>query len=143
MYSNHSVIDTHFAAVEEKFAKEEHKSYHIHLPWFLAYFIVQVFSSIPYSGSGIKERDVYALMGPMDMKKLIPWAHAVIPTLQSLLQEIQMTVRRSTIAQQCNTDYKAVYYQSLDKQYRPSMPRISSNWAQLQIGNQTINTQYN
>jgi hypothetical protein len=39
-YNNHPAIDANFAAVEEKFAKEEQKSFHIHLPRFLAYFIV-------------------------------------------------------------------------------------------------------
>jgi hypothetical protein len=38
-YNNHPAVDQNFAAVEEKFAKEEQKSFHIHLPRFLTYFI--------------------------------------------------------------------------------------------------------
>jgi hypothetical protein len=39
-YDNHPAIKKNYAAVEEKFAKEEQKSFHIHFPRFLAYFIV-------------------------------------------------------------------------------------------------------
>jgi hypothetical protein len=39
-YNSHPSIDKKCAAVEKKFAKEEHKSYHIHVPRFLAYSIV-------------------------------------------------------------------------------------------------------
>jgi hypothetical protein len=38
-YNNHPAVQTNFAAVEQKFAKEEEKSFHIHLPRFLMYFI--------------------------------------------------------------------------------------------------------
>lgn len=40
VYDNHPAIKKNYAAVEEKFAKEEEKSFHIHLPRFLTYFIV-------------------------------------------------------------------------------------------------------
>jgi hypothetical protein len=36
---NHPVVDSNLAKVEAKFAKEEERSFHIHLPWFLVYFI--------------------------------------------------------------------------------------------------------
>jgi hypothetical protein len=39
-YNNHPAIENNSAAVEEKFAKEEQKSYHIHFPRFVAYFIL-------------------------------------------------------------------------------------------------------
>jgi hypothetical protein len=39
-YDNHPAIKKNYAAVEEKFAKEEQKSFHIHFPRFLIYFIV-------------------------------------------------------------------------------------------------------
>jgi hypothetical protein len=38
-YDNHPAVRKNFAAVEAKFAKEEEKSFHIHLPCFLVYFI--------------------------------------------------------------------------------------------------------
>jgi hypothetical protein len=38
-YNNHPAIKKNYAAVEAKFAKEEQKSFHIHLPRFLVYFI--------------------------------------------------------------------------------------------------------
>ena len=39
-YDNHPAVQENFEAVEKKFAKEEEKSFHIHLPRFLTYFIV-------------------------------------------------------------------------------------------------------
>jgi hypothetical protein len=39
-YNNHPAVQQNFDAVEQKFAKEEEKSFHIHLPRFLVYFIV-------------------------------------------------------------------------------------------------------
>jgi hypothetical protein len=41
-YDNHPAIKKNYAAVEEKFAKEEQKSFHIHFPRFLVYFIVGI-----------------------------------------------------------------------------------------------------
>jgi hypothetical protein len=38
-YNNHPEVDGNFDDVEAKFAKEEQKSFHIHLPSFLIYFI--------------------------------------------------------------------------------------------------------
>ncbi len=38
-YNNHPAVDANQADVEAKFAKEEEKSFHIHLPRFLVYFI--------------------------------------------------------------------------------------------------------
>jgi hypothetical protein len=38
-YNNHPAVQENFDAVEQKFAKEEEKSFHIHLPRFLVYFI--------------------------------------------------------------------------------------------------------
>jgi hypothetical protein len=38
-YNNHPAIDLNFAAVDEKFAKEEEKSFHVHIPRFLVYFL--------------------------------------------------------------------------------------------------------
>ncbi len=38
-YDNHPAVAGNFSNVEAKFAKEEEKSYHIHLPRFLLYFI--------------------------------------------------------------------------------------------------------
>jgi hypothetical protein len=38
-YNNHPAIDSNLAKVEAKFAKEEERLFHIHLPWFLVYFI--------------------------------------------------------------------------------------------------------
>jgi hypothetical protein len=40
VYNNHPAVAANFAEVEEKFAKEELTSYHIHMPRFLVYFIV-------------------------------------------------------------------------------------------------------
>ncbi len=39
VYDNHLAIDSNLAKVEAKFAKEEERSFHIHLPRFLVYFI--------------------------------------------------------------------------------------------------------
>jgi hypothetical protein len=39
-YNNHPAVADNYDAVEQKFAKEEEKSFHIHLPRFLTYFIV-------------------------------------------------------------------------------------------------------
>jgi hypothetical protein len=39
-YNNHPAIAENFDAVEEKFAKEEEKSFHVHMPRFIAYFIL-------------------------------------------------------------------------------------------------------
>ncbi len=39
-YDNHPAVKENYAAVEQKFAKEEEKSYHIHFPRFLTHFIV-------------------------------------------------------------------------------------------------------
>jgi hypothetical protein len=39
-YNNHPAIEQNYDAVEEKFAKEEQKSFHIHVPRFVLYFIV-------------------------------------------------------------------------------------------------------
>ena len=39
-YDNHPAVNKNKEAVEKKFAKEEEKSFHIHLPRFLCYFIV-------------------------------------------------------------------------------------------------------
>jgi hypothetical protein len=39
-YNNHPAIADNFEAVEEKFAKEEQKSFHVHMPRFIAYFIL-------------------------------------------------------------------------------------------------------
>jgi hypothetical protein len=39
-YDNHPAVQENYEAVEKKFAKEEEKSFHIHLPRFLTYFIV-------------------------------------------------------------------------------------------------------
>ena len=39
-YNNHPAITENFDAVEAKFAKEEQKSFHVHFPRFVAYFIV-------------------------------------------------------------------------------------------------------
>jgi hypothetical protein len=38
-YDNHPAVDSNLVNVEAKFAKEEEKSFHIHLPQFLVYFI--------------------------------------------------------------------------------------------------------
>jgi hypothetical protein len=38
-YNNHPAVDANQDDVEAKFAKEEEKSFHIHLPHFLVYFI--------------------------------------------------------------------------------------------------------
>ena len=38
-YDNHPAVDSNLVNVEAKFAKEEEKSFHIHLPRFLVYFI--------------------------------------------------------------------------------------------------------
>jgi hypothetical protein len=38
-YDNHPAVDGNFSDVEAKFAKEEEKSFHIHLPRFLLFFI--------------------------------------------------------------------------------------------------------
>ncbi len=40
VYDNHPAVAKNFDEVEEKFAKEEATSYHIHMPRFLVYFIV-------------------------------------------------------------------------------------------------------
>jgi hypothetical protein len=40
IYNNHPAVQQNMTEVEEKFAKEEYTSYHIHLPRFLVYFIV-------------------------------------------------------------------------------------------------------
>jgi hypothetical protein len=34
-YDNHLAVNSNLAKVEAKFAKEEERSFHIHLPWFL------------------------------------------------------------------------------------------------------------
>jgi hypothetical protein len=39
MYDNHPAINANHANVEAKFVKEEAKSFHIHLPCFLIYFL--------------------------------------------------------------------------------------------------------
>jgi hypothetical protein len=39
-YNNHPAISENYAAVEAKFAKEEQKSFHVHMQRFLVYFIV-------------------------------------------------------------------------------------------------------
>jgi hypothetical protein len=39
VYNNHPAVSANMKAVEEKFAKEEDKSFHVHLPRFLVYFI--------------------------------------------------------------------------------------------------------
>jgi hypothetical protein len=39
-YNNHPAVKKNFEAVEAKFAKEEQKSFHIHFPRFVAYFII-------------------------------------------------------------------------------------------------------
>jgi hypothetical protein len=39
-YKNHPAVQENYSAVEQKFAKEEEKSFHIHLPRFLLHFIV-------------------------------------------------------------------------------------------------------
>jgi hypothetical protein len=41
-YDNHPAVKDNYDAVHEKFAKEEEKSYHIHFPRFLSYFIVGI-----------------------------------------------------------------------------------------------------
>jgi hypothetical protein len=41
-YDNHPAIKLNHAAVEAKFAKEEQKSFHIHLPRFLVYYILGI-----------------------------------------------------------------------------------------------------
>ena len=41
-YNNHPAVKENYAAVEQKFAKEEEKSFHIHLPRFMLYFIVGI-----------------------------------------------------------------------------------------------------
>jgi hypothetical protein len=56
-YNNHPVIGKNFDAVEEKFAKEEQKSFHIHLPRFS-------------SGSGIRVRAASAWTAPVDLMAL-------------------------------------------------------------------------
>jgi hypothetical protein len=38
-YNNHPAVQDNYEEVEQKFAKEEDKSFHIHLPRFLLYFI--------------------------------------------------------------------------------------------------------
>jgi hypothetical protein len=39
-YDNHPAVEANFVAVKTEFAKEEEKSFHIHFPRFLIYFIV-------------------------------------------------------------------------------------------------------
>ena len=39
-YDNHPAVQENYEAVEKKFAKEEEKSFHIHLPRFLTHFIM-------------------------------------------------------------------------------------------------------
>jgi hypothetical protein len=39
-YDNHPAVNKNKAAVEKKFAKEEEKSFHLHFPRFLCYFII-------------------------------------------------------------------------------------------------------
>jgi hypothetical protein len=38
-YNNHPAINANHASVESKFVKEEAKSFHVHLPRFLIYFL--------------------------------------------------------------------------------------------------------
>jgi hypothetical protein len=42
----------------------------------------------------------------------------------------------------CDADYEAVYHQSVYESYRPAVPRITTNKAQLHISGKTINTGY-
>lgn len=44
--------------------------------------------------------------------------------------------------QNCVADTETVYYQSMHERYRPTIPIITTNQAQLHIQNRTINTQY-
>jgi hypothetical protein len=41
-YNNHLAVKENYAAVEQKFAREEEKSFHIHLPRFMLYFMVGI-----------------------------------------------------------------------------------------------------
>lgn len=42
----------------------------------------------------------------------------------------------------CDSDYKAVYHQSIYESYHPHVPQITTNKAQLHISGKTINTGY-
>ncbi len=90
-YDNHQAVDSNLAKVEAKFAKEEERSFHIHLPRFLVYFI----SSLLLHPIQWAVRKGSALIVPMVLTARIPQV-LPIPSARALLTEMQRHVHPYT-----------------------------------------------
>jgi hypothetical protein len=65
-YDNHLAVKANYAAVEKKFVKEEEKSFHIHFPRFMLYFIVGIMlNPLQWAWQKGKGRVSIAPTGPM------------------------------------------------------------------------------